>query len=156
LLDSGGATLETAVRTHPTNTYQFAYGGGAAWPSPGYTVEVRVENSANCLNILRTVANQLRPAGSASTLNTEAAAVAGEALVYPNPSSDVVNIELPEAAKGVAQVTVIDALGRVQQTLTTSATWTPVSVAKLSPGSYTVRIVLSNGTRTTRSLLVNR
>ena len=78
-----------------------------------------------------------------------------EARVYPNPSSDVVNIGLPDAAQGVARVTITDALGRVQQSLTTSASWTPVSVAKLPAGSYTVRVVLADGHTTTQNLLVN-
>lgn len=161
LLSSTGTVLEgPIVRNHPTNTYQFTYGGGAAWPSPGYTVEVRVENSANCLNIVRTALNQqLRmPASGAATSSTtknEASLVTGGVHVFPNPSSDVVNIELPEAAKGVADVTISDALGRVQQRLTTTANWTPVSVAKLPTGSYLVRVQLPDGTRTTQTLLVS-
>ena len=151
-----GATLETSpLLTHPTNYFQFQTGIGTAWPAPGYTVRVRVRNASpsNCLDITRQLLNQLRPAAGSNTPSPAARAL-GEARVYPNPTSDMVNIGLPEAAKGVAQVTIIDVLGKVQKALTTDATWTQVSVARLPAGSYTVRVVLTDGSTTTQNLLV--
>ena len=136
------------------NFYPFNY-GGVTWP--GYTVRVRVQNNGNCLDFnAPALTGQLRPAAGGSSPSPNAAkAAVSQARVYPNPSNDVVNIELPEAAKGVAQVTITDALGRVQKALTTTAAWTPVSVARLPAGTYTVRVVLADGSTTTQTLLVN-
>ena len=162
LLDAAGAVLEgPIVRNQPTTTYQFIYGNGAAWPltgTTGYTVELRVENTGNCLNQLTPLLpNQLRsaPPTGGGTAAPAANRVAEQVSIFPNPGNEVVNIGLPEAAKGVARVTIADALGRVQQTLTTTTAWTPVSVAKLPAGSYTVRVVLADGSTTTQNLLVN-
>lgn len=156
-----GLTVETSPPSNSAlNFYPFTTGGGAAWVAPGYTVRVRVQNNVNCLDTYPTpLLNQLRPAAGGSTGGSTAPATAkaavGAAHVYPNPGNDVVNIELPEAAQGVAEVAIIDVLGRVQKTLTTTARWTPVSVAKLPAGTYSVRVVLADGTKTTQPLLVN-
>ena len=157
LLTGAAAILQTSP-TSSLNNFPFTV-GPPAWPN--YTVQVRVTNNTpgNCLDITRTAINQVsRPAAGPATGSTTAPAARAaldEVLVYPNPSTDVVNITLPESAKGVAHVSFVDVLGRVQRELTTTDRWTAVPVTKLPAGTYTVRVVLADGTRTARPVVVS-
>jgi hypothetical protein len=81
-----------------------------------------------------------------STLGSSTGATsASEALrAYPNPTSGILQVDLT-LTKGTAKLTLIDALGRVQQKSTTTQAHSSLDVSRLAEGVYTLRAELPGG-----------
>ena len=75
---------------------------------------------------------------------------AAEARLFPNPASDMVNIE----ATGINRVTVINAVGQVVYDIEVDAAKTQLNTASLESGVYMVRINTENGMVTKRMSIV--
>lgn len=71
--------------------------------------------------------------------------------LYPNPATDLLNINLPSSVES-AQVTITDALGRVVMTTEAQGT-TSVNVSSLEKGTYFVRIAAED-TFTTKTVVI--
>ena len=74
--------------------------------------------------------------------------------VYPNPVSGMLHIQLPDAEKGIARVTVCDLLGRVvlqKENLSQPE----MEVSSLTNGMYLLQLRLSDGTNLTAKFVKN-
>ncbi|WP_210518928.1 S8 family peptidase [Hymenobacter terricola] len=74
----------------------------------------------------------------ATLLPTRLTTLAAGFNVYPNPSTGLLRVEVPPAF-GLAEVRVLDALGRVAMHQAASGSSVNLNVAKLAPGLYTVQ-----------------
>lgn len=79
-----------------------------------------------------------------NNVNSELAIVKSIVRVYPNPSSEELNVEVLNGVKP-KQVTVTDALGRDLIKLTTTKPNTQLNIKQLSAGVYFVRVQMQNG-----------
>lgn len=72
--------------------------------------------------------------------------------IYPNPADNFVNIELPNGIN-IAEVSIVDAVGRVVLTSRIDNTHTKLNVAHLKEGAYFVKII-SGDIVSTKTLIV--
>jgi hypothetical protein len=63
--------------------------------------------------------------------------------MYPNPVSDVLNIQLPTSTEK-AEVSVFDYTGRLVSSKTISSNDTAIDVQKISKGIYMIRVAANN------------
>lgn len=79
-------------------------------------------------------------------------------LVYPNPASDQLTIELPILNKGNYQLNVIDVLGRtlISTTVKEGEKMHQLNTESLAVGTYVLRIQAPNGSVYTRKVTVTR
>jgi hypothetical protein len=75
---------------------------------------------------------------------------AAEARLFPNPATDMVNVE----AAGINRITVINAVGQVVYDIEVDAAKTQLNTASLESGVYMVRINTENGMVTKRMSIV--
>ena len=74
-------------------------------------------------------------------------------LVYPNPVTSVLNVNLSSVAGKNATISVVNALGQVIKTI--PATATQINVANLPAGVYSLKVASENGTAVKRFVKVN-
>ncbi|MCZ8168965.1 MAG: T9SS type A sorting domain-containing protein [Flavobacterium sp.] len=85
----------------------------------------------------------VRASNTDTLLNTTEIASAGTLTVYPNPSTDVFNVNSPVA---FSSYTITDINGRVVKTATLeAATQAQINVVDLAPGAYILNIASENG-----------
>src|SRR5690554_997502 len=75
-----------------------------------------------------------------------------QTTVYPNPASEIINIQLPSSIE-TANVVITDALGREVYTATLNATLKTIDVSKMNKGMYFVNIS-NDSYSTTKSVVV--
>lgn len=75
-------------------------------------------------------------------------------LIYPNPTSSVLNVSLPEKIKGEYSYTIINSLGHTVVQNSSSEHLLSVSTVNLKPGMYTLQISSSAGSTTKKFLVV--
>ena len=73
--------------------------------------------------------------------------------IYPNPASRYLNIE---SAETMASVVVYNAVGQQVMLHTVNSTGTTLDLGTLATGNYTLRIVGTDGSMTTRKFIVNK
>ena len=83
------------------------------------------------------------------------AATEAELRLYPNPARELLVLERP-AGEGLAEATLLDALGRVVLTAPAPAGRTVLDVRALPEGLYVLRLALANGLLRVRSVQVRR
>lgn len=85
----------------------------------------------------------VRASNTDTLLNTTEIASEGTLTVFPNPSSDVFNVNSPSA---FTSYTITDINGRVVKTASMeAATQAQINVVDLAPGAYILNIVSENG-----------
>lgn len=92
------------------------------------------------VTLTENMATRVFTAATPSSVNEGDLAVS--ASVHPNPASDVVSVTISDAA---ANVTLVDAVGRVVTTAELTGGMSSISVATLPVGSYTIVINAGNG-----------
>lgn len=75
-----------------------------------------------------------------------------ETLVYPNPASESLTIQLPQAAKGVS-IVVLDNLGKVVLNDTMNSELKELNISDLEQGLYFVQITSGNVTETKKVIV---
>jgi len=70
-------------------------------------------------------------------------------VMYPNPTSDIINIELSQGSQ-LEKVSIYNILGQVLQVQTTNK----VDLSKLSTGNYYVEVITNNG-KATKQIIVD-
>ncbi len=84
-----------------------------------------------------------RASSTDTLLNTTEIVSEGSLTVFPNPSTDVFNVNSPSA---FTSYTITDINGRVVKTATMeSATQAQINVVDLAPGAYILNVVSENG-----------
>lgn len=73
-----------------------------------------------------------------------------EVAIYPNPTSDVLNIDVPSTVEDVVEIRLLDVAGNLISAQTTSAGVTRLDVANLAKGVYLVKMTTENGLLTRR------
>lgn len=73
--------------------------------------------------------------------------------LYPNPASSKVNIESAEA---IQSIIVYNALGQQVYANSQMGTQTALDVSRYANGSYTLRMMLQDGTMVVRAMIINR
>lgn len=73
--------------------------------------------------------------------------------VYPNPTGAQLQVDLVPT-KGTTTLSLVDALGRVQQTTTTTQAHATLDVSRLAEGVYTLRATLPDGNVSSQKVLV--
>uniref|UniRef100_UPI00260F0B52 T9SS type A sorting domain-containing protein n=1 Tax=Flavobacterium sp. TaxID=239 RepID=UPI00260F0B52 len=88
----------------------------------------------------------VRASSTDTLLNTTEIVSEGSLTVFPNPSTDVFNVNSPSA---FTSYTIMDINGRIVKTATMEAsTQTQINVVDLAPGAYILNVVSENGTAT--------
>jgi hypothetical protein len=123
--------------------------------APNARVTVRVTNANNCLDYPYYYYGSFDVCPERHTLSTGSATTGEHVQVYPNPVGNQLNIDLKaDLTKGVAKVTLLDALGRVCQKTTTAKPNTTLDVRRVTEGLYTLRVELPNGQVLSQSVQV--
>lgn len=73
--------------------------------------------------------------------------------IYPNPTSDVLNIMVPTEVEGMMDVQLIDLEGKLVQSTTISGGTSQMDVSKLSAGAYIVNFKTETGIYSTRVVI---
>ena len=76
----------------------------------------------------------------------------GVRVIYPNPSSDKMTVEL-ENFEAVQTIQLIDLSGRVQQTYRATSNAVTISKGNLDQGSYILKTTLMDGSSTTNNVV---
>ena len=80
--------------------------------------------------------------------------------IYPNPASNNLTLELNTLKSGNISLIVSDVLGNMvlsnNMTLTSGNNRLNINTTDLTPGSYSLQCVLSDGTRITRKITIVR
>ncbi|HEX8425802.1 T9SS type A sorting domain-containing protein [Hymenobacter sp.] len=99
------------------------------------------------------VASSTTPANRTSLNSEQTGAATGSATiaVYPNPAGQSVTLALAPALVG-GQITVINALGAVVQTIPAEQAWQAVDLRQLPEGLYTITAVKGKASAVTRLL----
>ena len=75
--------------------------------------------------------------------------------LYPNPASNLVQIELINTNEQINKVVIYDMLGKIVKTITVTATSSlPVDVSDVSKGMYLVDITFVSNLKITKKLIV--
>jgi hypothetical protein len=72
-----------------------------------------------------------------------------EIRVYPNPTSESVNIEIPNL-KELASISIFDLTGRLVLTIDSYEILTKIDVSNLNEGTFVLKIMTSNITKTVK------
>ena len=163
------APKDPAYRTGPTDSVMVKTSTSAVvtfdYPVPA-AAKVRcaiTQTSGGCLTITAIFQLVVRPTRrTTGRLSIEEPSAAQRAALmralecYPNPADGLVRIGLPAvAAEGATRLTLVNALGQVQRTLTVSkATTATLDVRELPADTYILRVELPNGQTTGRALQV--
>ncbi len=85
--------------------------------------------------------------------------VTEEFLLFPNPASDAITLDIPVTAETPTQISIFDLSGKLVKTasadLTKGNTITKVNTSELSAGMYVIRVQNGNYT-STRKFVINR
>ena len=156
-LDPGDTVM---VKTSISAVVSFDY---PVLPSSKIRVSIS-QTSGGCLSVPKVFQVVARPnpgPGPGPSPSTPLPAAQRAALMralecYPNPADGLVRIGLPAvAAEGATRLTLVNALGQVQRTLTVSkATTATLDVRELPADTYILRVELPNGQATGRALQV--
>ena len=76
-------------------------------------------------------------------------------MVYPNPTSGSLNIDLPLQAGETGKLTLTDATGRQHLVSSTKEARAKLDVSKLPQGVYTLRAELTSGKVLTQKVVVS-
>ena len=122
----------------------------------GYFRNIRLYEAGDCASSLVTAGEPIN-----AEPGTAASVVSADALsVYPNPASEVLNVNVATTVNTVANVRVFDMTGRTVLTRTVELTageqTLPVSVRKLAKGAYLLRLEGNNGFAATAKFNVLR
>lgn len=96
--------------------------------------------------------------GTSSTLGVgpEARPALGDdAILYPNPASNVVNISLP-SAKGATQIAIVNGEGKPLYNNSINTTSASINTSQWANGTYTVILISEEGTKTTKKLIISK
>ncbi|WP_162053457.1 T9SS type A sorting domain-containing protein [Pontibacter pamirensis] len=122
-----------------------------------YTASKGTGTAGTSLTIGFKVINQLTSSStsamSVSGDSATSAALGAKLVLYPNPASNLVNVELREAGDGDAVVNLYSMSGSVLMTQKETATGlmkTVLDVSKLQQGLYIIEVITSNGRATQR------
>ena len=77
-----------------------------------------------------------------------------QAVVYPNPTGSLLQVNLPVKQAGTSRLTLTDALGRVVLTRTTEDTRTTLDVRHLPAGTYTLRTTVPGGKEQAQTVVI--
>ena len=115
-------------------------------PKPGYAIGDIIPNSA-------TIYFDFNPAIITNTFNTEFTAPLGivnfesdEFVVYPNPASEKITVQLKNKNDGIAMVQIYDQLGRIIQTerFSNALSSGTIQLNNLSKGIYFIEVTSQN------------
>ena len=70
--------------------------------------------------------------------------------VYPNPATDVINVECRMNEEWGGELQLFDVYGKLLQIVTVTAETTPINVSGLASGIYFVRVTTDAGVVTKR------
>ena len=76
-----------------------------------------------------------------------------EVKIYPNPTSDVLNIMIPTEVEGLVEVQLMDLGGHLVQSRTISGGTSQMDVSKLAGGAYIMNFISEAGTYSTRVVI---
>ena len=149
-----GTWTQRALNT-PTGNLVFSnstiFGYGTSIPSPNARVTVRVTNDNNCLDYPYVYTGFYtkcgpRPAAGPGNGGSSSAPATEQVQVYPNPVGSQLSINLEaDLSAGPAALTLLDALGRTVQTMTTDKPRAALDVRQVPTGFYTLRVALPTG-----------
>ena len=115
-------------------------------PKPGYAIGDIIPNSA-------AIYFDFNPAIITNTFNTEFTAPLGivdfesdEFVVYPNPASEKITVQLKNKNDGIAMVQIYDQLGRIIQTerFSNALSSGTIQLNNLSKGIYFIEVTSQN------------
>ena len=69
-------------------------------------------------------------------------------LLYPNPVSHTLNINLEDAVEDIDQIRLVDNLGRCSQTLSVESALLNLDCSTYAPGIYYVNFINNDGKQT--------
>ncbi|RDC65768.1 M43 family zinc metalloprotease [Adhaeribacter pallidiroseus] len=78
-----------------------------------------------------------------------------EAILYPNPAEDQLNIEAP-ANKELQQIQIINSVGQIILTQTTAANFVTINLPAVANGLYTCRLWYKDGSTSVKKLVITR
>ena len=78
-----------------------------------------------------------------------------DAILYPNPAEDELNIEAP-ANKELAQIQIINSIGQVILTQTATANFVTINLPAVASGLYTCRLWYKDGSTSVKKLVITR
>ena len=78
-----------------------------------------------------------------------------EVAAFPNPADQLIQIELARVVKGDAQLTLLDATGRVVRQQTATAASATLDTRELPRGLYSLRVRLASGNVYTQPIAIS-
>lgn len=78
-----------------------------------------------------------------------------DAILYPNPAQDQLNIEAP-ANKELQQIQIINSVGQVILTQQTTANFVTINLPSIANGLYTCRLWYKDGSTSVKKLVITR
>lgn len=136
--------LESATLTVTGTATNFTWSPGGQTTanvvvSPTVTTVYTVSTSNACGVVTSTVTQNVQDCTGIEEL------FAAGMNVYPNPTTDVVNFEIPSHLVGQVKLEIYDALGKVVALEELTKEVTSLRVAKFEAGVYTFKLISNNG-----------
>ncbi|MFL9835581.1 T9SS type A sorting domain-containing protein [Chryseobacterium terrae] len=137
----------TLVTTFNTSISTWTNSGDITLPNPSATYQIALEGIAK-YGFGLDVDNLTVKGGALSTLETERQK--NSFKIYPNPSSDFVNIK---SEKKVSDISIFDSTGKQVDYIKEDATEVKIPVHQLPSGTYIIQIKNSEGVLSSQKLI---
>jgi hypothetical protein len=144
LVNSSGRSIATSARSGTSSeTIHFTATSNTEYFALVYPANSRTFNSGSCYTLRVSTGTAAR----VSALSFD------NAVIYPNPARQMVNLRLDDI-QGMAQVRVINLLGALVKQQTTTQAVTPINLSGLPGGMYMVDVINAEGNTIYRGKLV--